>query len=199
MAVAVIAILMAIIIPALGGAQTSARKAKTRAQFAQWATAIEQFRQEYGYYPAFQAAGTGTFSDGLIDDGPKTQRFVETLSGRTLTGGTLGASSPGVLTGNTKRIGFCSFGTDSITPADRLQDGFGNIEIVVLLDRNLDGIVAVGTGATGSPPEDYPAFPSSIDAADESSVGPPSGTPARIRAGVAFYSAGDGKTALTSW
>src|SRR3954471_2425410 len=51
--IAIIGILTAIIIPTVAGARTAANRSKTRAQFSQWATAFEQFRQEYGAYPQF--------------------------------------------------------------------------------------------------------------------------------------------------
>src|SRR3954466_3070196 len=55
--IAIIGILAAILIPTTGSAQTAAKKAKTRSQFAQWGAAIEAFRQEYGYYPTFETTG----------------------------------------------------------------------------------------------------------------------------------------------
>ena len=47
----IIAILAALLLPTLGAARSAAQRAKTRAQFAQWAAALEQYRQEYGYFP----------------------------------------------------------------------------------------------------------------------------------------------------
>ncbi len=49
--IAIIGILAAILIPTVGSARVSAKKAKTKVMFSQWATAMEQFKQEYGYYP----------------------------------------------------------------------------------------------------------------------------------------------------
>lgn len=194
MAVGVISILIAIIIPAIGGAQNSARRAKTRVQFSQWSAAIEQFRQEYGYYPAFHAAGIGQFANGLINEGPKSVRFIQTLSGRELDGTALDDSDPGVLAGNTKRIAFCSFGTDDIA-GDRLRDAFGNPNIVVMMDRNLDGMIDVSTSTADLTEQPPPAI-ASQDGRNVAVTFPQND---RIRAGVAFYSAGDGQTPVTSW
>jgi prepilin-type N-terminal cleavage/methylation domain-containing protein len=51
---AIIGILAAIIIPTVSSVRVSANKAKTKVQFNQWASAIESFRSEYGYYPSFR-------------------------------------------------------------------------------------------------------------------------------------------------
>jgi prepilin-type N-terminal cleavage/methylation domain-containing protein len=196
MVVAVIGILVAIIIPALGGAQTSAKRAKTRVQFSQWSAAIEQFRQEYGYYPAFQASGTGAFTDGLVNSDEKSRRFIETLTGRRVDGTALVSGDPGLLAGNTKRIAFCSLGGDDVSSGGRIQDAFGNVQIAVIMDRNLDGsidVTAAGADYNSTAP---PTTITSIDARSVAVTFPSSN---RIRAGVAFYSAGDGQTAVTSW
>lgn len=197
MAVSVIAILMAIIIPAIGGAQNSAKRAKTRVQFSQWSAAIEQFRQEYGYYPAFGASGTGAFDDGFIDGPAQSQRFVETLSGRRMNGSPLEAGDPGLLAGNTKRIAFCQFGSGDLTGGATpvLQDAFGNTLIYVLLDRNLSGMITFAGNAS----DDYPTAPGSVATPDGSPVASPIEPSTIVRAGVAFYSAGDGQTPVTSW
>ena len=54
--IAIIGILAALIFPSVGAARRSANRAKTRVQFSQWAAAIESFRSEYGYYPAFHSS-----------------------------------------------------------------------------------------------------------------------------------------------
>src|SRR5438045_7679958 len=83
--IAIIGILAAILIPTIGSAQTAARKAKTRSQFAQWAAAIEAFRQEYGYYPTFETTGNGANKvNGNTAAGTnltQLHRFYETLVG----------------------------------------------------------------------------------------------------------------------
>ena len=198
MVVAVISILVAIIIPAIGGAQTSAKRAKTRVQFSQWSAAIEQFRQEYGYYPAFGNAGGdagSAFDDGRINLPARSVRFVQTLSGRKLDGSALTADSGGFAAGNIKGIPFCAFSADSLSPSNDLLDAFGNTEIVVLLDRNLDGVIDVEAGpdfpatAPLTVPSETTGDPVAVDLPE---VG-------YIRAGVAFYSAGDGQRSVTSW
>jgi prepilin-type N-terminal cleavage/methylation domain-containing protein len=67
--IAILGILAAILVPTTSSARTAAKKAKTRGQFAQWAGAIEAFRQEYGYYPTFETTGAD-------------ERLVEAVHGR---------------------------------------------------------------------------------------------------------------------
>ncbi len=158
----VIAILAAILMPALAAARSAALRAKTRAQFSQWSAALEQFRQEYGYYP--QVA-----TDGRLATAADTARFVRTLSGRNVDGTAVANTSD--LNGNTKRIAFYAFAAAEFTDpegsggggnggaAGLLCDAFGNTEIGLLVDRNGDGIVkpvddgaaAVVGGAQGGP------------------------------------------------
>src|SRR5258708_39479713 len=49
--IVIIGILAALIFPAVRSARVSANKARTKAQFSQWAAAMAGFRTEYGYYP----------------------------------------------------------------------------------------------------------------------------------------------------
>tara|TARA_B110000483_G_scaffold129169_1_gene154819 strand:- start:730 stop:957 length:228 start_codon:yes stop_codon:yes gene_type:complete len=52
--IAIVAILSAIIIPTVGGARKSANRAAAKAQFNQWAAAIELYRQEYGFLSRYR-------------------------------------------------------------------------------------------------------------------------------------------------
>jgi prepilin-type N-terminal cleavage/methylation domain-containing protein len=186
--IAVIGILAAILVPTVGAARTATWKAKTRVQFSQWTAAMEQFRQEYGYYPE-----VGT--DGRLATPADTLRFVRTLGGRNPDGSAVSAAAD--LNGNTKRIAFYAFTEADFFDPDRagggadfsgnelLCDSFGNTEIGVLVDRNGDGLVKPGDegaavavasvlgGAGFAPGEiDFPEM--------------------GVRAGVLFYSAGRG-------
>ena len=80
-------------LPAISGAQNSAKRAKTRVQFSQWSAAIEQFRQEYGYYPAFTS---GRVNAGAGADLSTEHIFHDTLAGRRRNGAGLptGGSAP---------------------------------------------------------------------------------------------------------
>ncbi|WP_221028844.1 type II secretion system protein [Actomonas aquatica] len=171
--VVIIGILAAITIPVLSGARASADRAKTKAQFSQWASAMELYRQEYGFYPNI---ATG----GKVDP----ERFAAELTGRTLSGAAIGEGY-----GNRKALRFYTLSADELDDDGLLLlDGFGNDDIAVRVDSNRDGLInasdsgswvsVVGLEAGGgSAPTDLPeAVPT-----------------AGVRAGVVFYSAGRGR------
>jgi prepilin-type N-terminal cleavage/methylation domain-containing protein len=187
--IAIVGLLAALLIPTMGGARNSARRAETRIRFSQWANALEQFRQDYGYYPAVT-------TDGLLNP----SAFLGALTARDH----LGAPVPDDrLAGNTRRALFHSvaeaeFVKDAGGAAvNELVDAFGNSDIVILVDVDGNGVIQgaelvrrpvrpgnshAGYGAALTPAaEDFPA--------------------AGIRAGVILYSAGPGGGAdfVYSW
>jgi len=123
--IAIIGVLAAIIIPAVGGVSTSALESKTKSMYGQWAVALEQFRQDYGYVPVLETAEVGETSD-----------FVALLEGNGSTH-------------NTKNIRYYSFAEDSFGRDDdrdstndgNLVDAFGNDGIGMAVDTNRDGII----------------------------------------------------------
>lgn len=226
--VAIIGILSAILIPTVSSARRSANKARTRAQFAQWGSAIEAFRQEYGYYPTFETGGAGANKvNGNTAAGTNVtalHRFYETLvgtrrDGSALTGVATGTPTP-PLGQNTRRIPFITFTDADIVPptttdpnltAKRglIRDAFDNTDIVVLMDRNLDGRISIG-GAGGDGINTLPTV-SPPDSTTVRIAGPttgtngdfPTGTNLGVRAGVVFYCAPPKSTGqsdlLMSW
>lgn len=137
--IAVIGILAAILIPTVSSVRVSANKAKTKVQFNQWAAAIESFRSEYGYYPAFHS--TNLVNGGATGVATGEHLFHDILAGRKRDGSAL---SSGAATQNRKRIAFYTFSegdlTDATAPVSNLiKDAFDNTEIAVLVDKNLDG------------------------------------------------------------
>jgi prepilin-type N-terminal cleavage/methylation domain-containing protein len=200
--IAVIGILAALIFPSIGAARKSANRAKTKVQFAQWAAAIESFRSEYGYYPAFHASG-------LVNGGATTTLtgehvFHDILAGRKRDGSDLTAGSTPA-TQNRKRIPFYSFGEGEFTDANAvyphfLHDAFDNLSIAVLVDRNLDGRIDTSDYAS------YPvvALPDGTTARP-SSGGSDTDIPATgLRAGVVLYCAAPNATSanpefILSW
>lgn len=221
--IAIIGILAAIVIPAANSARVAAKRAKTRVQFAQWATAIEAFRQEYGQYPIFETTGAGAHKvNGNSPGGADLaapHRFYETLVGTRRDGSPLPAGSGGFppppAAQNARRIQFIRFSQDELVPAladdmelgprrGLLRDAFDNTDIAVLVDRNMDGTIKVGVeGGDGidalplvSPPND----PSLRFAAPAEEFQSSSGG---VRAGVVFYCAPPGATSsadlIVSW
>lgn len=194
----IIAILAALLLPTLGAARSAALTARTRAQFAQWSAALEQFRQEYGYYP-------DVATSGRLAGAADTVRFVRTLSGRNVDG--TAVTNAADLNGNAKRIAFYSFAAGEFTdPVSSdggangsgqglLCDAFGNTEIGLLLDRNGDGLVKPGDDGTVSAVTGAQSGVRSTPAETDLPV-------EGVRAGVLIYSAGRGASQsdlILSW
>ena len=185
---AVIALLSSILVSTLGAARSAALKAKTRVQFAQWAAALEQFRQEYGYYPAVA-------TDGRLATAADTAKFVRTLGGRNVDGSAVASTVE--LNGNTRRIAFHVFTAGDFFDPDHpdggadyggnelLRDAFGNTEIGLLLDCNGDGLVRPGDDG---PVATVAGAQSGSGFAPQESDLPAAG----VRTGVLIYSAGRG-------
>lgn len=174
---AIIGLLTAILIPTTASARISAKRAKTKVQFTQWAAAMEMFRQEYGYYPPADGGTGGRLAPDY---------FAGALTGRTLDG--RGVADAGHLAGNDKLIRFYAVTDDELNETrTALTDAFGNSDIAVLYDKNGDGLIgeadgeAVAVSPNGGGPPLRPA------SADLDLVG-------GVRAGVIFYSAGNGAT-----
>jgi prepilin-type N-terminal cleavage/methylation domain-containing protein len=183
--IAIIGILAGLIFPGVRAARVSANKARTKVQFSQWAAAIEGFRSEYGFYPAFDATAlvNGGASPSTAGDHP----FHDILAGRKRDGSALVAGGTAAAQ-NPKLIGFYSFSaadfTDASSPTPNLlRDASDNTALAVLVDRNLDGVIRMGS--------DYPALPAVAGLTPAAADFPPEG----IRAGVIFYAPAPGATA----
>jgi len=180
-AIAIVAILAAILIPTVNAARVSANKTRTRVQFNQWATAIEAFRGEYGFYPSFHASQ-------LVNGGGAGAEhpFHDVVAGRRRDGTALGSGSAAALQ-NRKRISFYAFGEAEFTGTDSpapnlLCDAFGNVEIAVLVDRNLDGVI------------DASDYGGSLPLVGGMRPGAGDFPAAGLRMGVAFYAPAPGAT-----
>jgi len=186
--IAVIGVLAALLFPTIGAARRSAQAARTKVQFTQWAAAIESFRGEYGYYPAFDSSGL--VNGGAAADPAGEHVFHDVLAGRRRDGSALVAGGP--LTAgaqNRRQIAFHTFTDAELAPADDphpflVRDGSGRPDIAVLVDRNLDGFIRVGPGG------DYPALPRVAGLAPAADEFPATG----VRGGVAFYAPAPGAT-----
>ena len=145
--IAVIGILASILIPTVGAARKAANKAKTKAQFAGWANAIQNFKSTYGYYPDFLDEAGAFNLEG------NSREFVETLSGRTMANAN--GTGGGDVTregGNRRAAPFYSFaeGEFDIDDATQLVDAFGNPDINILVDEDGDGTISVTNLADNS-------------------------------------------------
>lgn len=187
--IAVIGILAALIFPSVRSARVSANKAKTRVQFSQWAAAIEGFRSEYGYYPALHSSNLVN-PPGQNPDASTLHLFHDILSAKRRDGSALPAYSSGTSSQfpeaqNRKLISFYSFSDSDFTNASSptpnlLHDAFDNTEIVVLVDKNLDGVIKSGSDFTTLP---------AVGGITPSTTDIPA---AGVRAGVIFYALAPG-------
>ncbi|RXK56304.1 type II secretion system protein [Oleiharenicola lentus] len=175
--IALIGLLAALIFPAFGAARRSAGKAKTKVQFAQWTAAIESFRAEYGYYPAFDASG-------LVNGGvtPTDHLFHDLLAARKRDGSAL-APTDAAAQQNRKLLALHLFGEGELDAAGLVRDAFENTALAVLTDRDLDGVIKEGT--------DFTTLPAVGGLTPGAADFPPTG----IRAGVIFYAPVPGDTA----
>lgn len=172
--IAIMAVLLAILLPSVHAVREAANKARTRVQFNQWAVAIAGFRSEYGYYPSFDNSGTINGGADTVD-----HPFHDVLAGRRRDGSRLVPGSA-VAWQNRKSISFYSFPESDFADASAsapglLCDAFGTTDIVVLVDRNLDGTIN-GADYGESLPASRGIRPSVTDF-------PTAG----VRAGVVFY------------
>lgn len=180
--VAIVALLLALLFPGLASARHAADRTRTRMRFAQWTTAIEAFRAEYGNYPEFDADGT---VNGGAAPGPGGEHpFHDVLAGRRRDGTPLGAGTAAAQ--NFRRVEFHAFGAAEFTGSEDptphlLRDASGGTSIAVLVDRNRDGRID---------PADYAAWPEVLTAGGEAIRPGERDLPATgVRAGVLFYAA----------
>ncbi|WP_269541844.1 type II secretion system protein [Cerasicoccus fimbriatus] len=162
--VAIIGILAGILIPVVGGAKKNALKAKSKAQFSGWATALEAYKNEYGYFPRGTTLNLNSATaENIGGSATKHDEFISALSGRKPNGDKLTDR-----TVNRKAIGFYSFGASEFDENDNLADAFGNTNINIMVDHDGDGIIDM-SGAS---------LPSDIEVEDSAS---------KLRARVAIW------------
>lgn len=188
---AVIGILSAFIFPSFHAARTAAQQAKTRLMFGQWGLAFEGFYQEYGYYPVLDESNLVNPAGQNID--PRTPHlFHDLLAARRRDGTALPAYASGTSgwlpeAQNRKLICFYSFALadftrDRAAGANLLWDGFEHTDIAVLVDRNLDGVIQLGS--------DFMILPAVNGLTPSLTDFPLVG----VRAGVIFYAPAPGAT-----
>jgi len=199
--IAIIGILASILIPTVSKVRETANKAKTKTQLAQIITAMESFKQEYGYYPSIA-------KDGKLDRG----RFAYALMAKkTLLGEAPSATATAAdLMGNTKRISFYTPANSDVSTATNaeggLVDAFGNTEFIVRVDTNGDGRIDSTDSRSDNSGAVYLSSWSEVKSISGTSLSCSdydttlTSTPPRV--GVAIYTAGKGDTAsdiVASW
>ena len=146
--IAIIGILAGIAIPTTGLVMERVKKTASQAQFSGYINAIKLYKQQYGYYPAFDGGNSGEFRLGTSS--AATKEFHRFLTGRELNGNRL--TKTNLRKYNTKGRSFYEFGADDFfdndTPTpddDRIADAFGNTDIFIVIDTDLDGFINVPT------------------------------------------------------
>ena len=191
--IAVIGILAAILIPTVGSAFDNVKKTKSKTFMSQLALAIENYKIDYGYYPTFAGAAVVTGSDSIfvMSNAAHTDILLQTLTGVAYDGTPLADADAATINPKKRRYFSVSEGDFAVDLAtgDRsalLGDAFDNTNIVIIMDRNKDGILANG------------AFATAVTIADGGGTLAPT-VAANIFAGVAIYSAGSGNEILGTW
>lgn len=133
--IAIIGVLAGILIPTVGAAQKAMGKAKAKVTFTGWLNALQQYKAEYGYYPAvgnLQVDGTLSLSEVA-----NVEEFVAALSGRDLEGKVVRSPL------NRKGTPFYSFSQNEFdeTKTDQLVDHFGNSNIYIVVDDDGNGLL----------------------------------------------------------
>lgn len=128
------------LVPAIGAVRKNAARGRTRSQFHQYMVAYESFKAEYGYYP-----GMGEKSNVFKLKG-RNEVFIETLTGHAADG--LPMTNAQARASNPKALRFYSFGQAEFGPKDsaypgQIVDSFDNPNIVAVIDRNRDGLIAL--------------------------------------------------------
>ena len=130
--IAIIGILAGIIIPTVGAVRENAMKTKTKAMFSQWVSAMDLFRQDYGYYPS-----PFDFPQKVANNnGTGGGEFFNLLTGNENS------------TFNPKGIRYYSFSEDAVADkahdvADErdIIDAFGNNDFGMAVDTDLSGSI----------------------------------------------------------
>lgn len=147
MVIAIIGILAGILIPTVGAVRKQANIAASKSQLANYVTAMQMFKGEYGYFPL----ATGAGDSAEIDLSSASDDFMKAISGRDPATG-----SSVIAGGNRRGIAFHSFSeselqydaSDNAVP-DQLADRFNNPNIFIVVDTNGDGFVSPDGPTTG--------------------------------------------------
>lgn len=147
MVIAIIGILAGILIPTVGAVRKQANIAASKAQLSSYVNALQMFKGEYGYFPAFGVSVSGESYD--VPLATKSSEFIRTLSGREINGNPISADAAKTL-GNRRAQSFHSFSEsefllddDDTIDDSQLADRFNNTNIVVVIDANGNGLIDV--------------------------------------------------------
>lgn len=137
--IAIIAVLLAIILPLTRGVSDAALRAKTKTQFSQYALALERYRQTYGHFPEFLNKG-----EPVAIQGSEAIDFIMALSVQDLIAG----SHARRFRWNPEAISFYQFSENELVRAQGkvvgIADAQGEESIFILVDKEGRGVLRRG-------------------------------------------------------
>ncbi len=133
--IAIIGILAGILIPVVGSARKAANKAKSKAQFANYANALVQYRTEYGYWPSILNGSETTPFD--LGQGTNSEDLIKALTGRDKNGDKNYEY-------NRKGVSFLSVSDNELQldSDTQLVDAFENPNIKIVVDDDNNGQIS---------------------------------------------------------
>lgn len=135
---AIIGLLVAALVVAIGPVQKKVNRGRTKSQFSQYISAYELFKTEYKYYPRLTAG------DDRFDLKDHNEVFIQTFGAKAKDGSPMTNST--ALQLNKKRIPFYSFQETEFFREEgdlkgQIVDAFGNPNISIVVDSNNDGVI----------------------------------------------------------
>lgn len=136
--VAIVAILLAIVLPLSGRVSDAALRAKTKTYFSQYALALERYRQTYGDFPEFLKK-----TDPVAIRGVNAEHFIAALSTQELIAG----SAAKRFRLNPDQISFYQFSENELLRENGViagvLDAQGEEDIFILVDQKGRGMLPV--------------------------------------------------------
>ena len=123
--IAIIAILMGLLLPAMNAAKNAAKKSQAKSDLTQFVTAVKSFYTDYGVYPIDPAIGLKDEEYGAPSGSLHNQELVNVLRADTLSTDTLSTSGSSPLSVNTRAVVYLDVPLvkDSTSPKSGLGTG----------------------------------------------------------------------------
>lgn len=137
--IAIIGLMAGLLMPTISNAMKSVRKSSSKNFMTQLASAIENYKAEYGYYPQFLTEKNRV----NLADGSNTENLVKALTGKNIDGTSLSTADRNKY--NRRMQKFFEFGNDYLVKMGdswKVVDAFKNPNIYVCIDTN--GIITTG-------------------------------------------------------
>lgn len=187
--IAIIGILAAILFPAVSAVRKRAKIATSQTTFQQWCTAVNRYKNTYGFYPNIGGGGAGTYDTSAdsvfkLEDGTGL-KFIQAMQGKSASGKSL---DPQQRTNyNRNAEAFCAFAKDDfisygadVDTKGLLCDRFGNINIRVIFDTDSTGSIKRVTTSGYLTASTLPDDLNSAKSENQSGIDTTVGIPARV-------------------